>query len=55
METIQTVTSTIESASGVPLSGNIKIIPNGVFEYDATSGRVKVLPIKVGASLGAVK
>jgi len=47
METIQTVTSTIESASGVPLSGNIKIIPNGVFEYDAPSGRVKVLPIEI--------
>jgi len=47
MEIIQTVTSTIESASGVPLSGNIKIIPNGVFKYDAPSGRVKVLPVEI--------
>jgi len=47
METIQTVASTIESASGAPLSGNIKIIPNGVFEYDASLGRVKVLPIEI--------
>jgi len=47
METIQTVTSNIESASGVTLSGTITIIPNGVFEYDAPSGRVKVLPIEI--------